>query len=831
MTVDAELRQPEAQEQRRVVLPIEGMTCASCVSTITAVLERVDGVADVAVNLATETAAVTFTPGWERIAAMRGAVNAAGYGMASQRAVLNVPGLNEPSAANRVETALLAIEGVLSAVGDPAGEQVSAVIVPGTVADADLRDAVTRAGFEAVEVTGAEAVDAELERLSRRAEIRWLRRRAAFSIACAAAIMALMLAPLSERALGMQGVNIAAFILATPAQFWAARLFYASAWSAALHGTSNMNTLIALGTSAAYGYSAAATLLGSGRETYFDTSAAIIALILTGRLLEARAKGSATEAVRALVGMQPRVAGVVRNGVEERIPSGDVVPGDRVIVRPGERIPVDGVVLEGATAVDESMLTGESLPVEKGAGATVSGGTMNASGSVTIEATRVGSATAIAQIVRLVQQAQGSRAPIQRLADKVAAYFVPGVLAAALLTFIGWWAAGPAPSFTPAMLNAIAVLIIACPCALGLATPTAIMVGIGAGARHGVLVRGAEALEQARRVDIAVFDKTGTLTEGRPRVTSARVEGVSEDEFFSLAAAVEARSEHPLAVAVVEAARARSVELPAASDFQSAPGLGVRAKVGADWITVGSLGLARQAGVGMSEELIADAGAIAERGGTPIVVLRGDAVIGLIGAADSLRPESAEAVRLLEAMGVETAILSGDNHATANAIAREIGIRRVIAEAPPGAKAGEVRRLQAEGKRVAMVGDGVNDAPALAQADVGIAIGAGADVALEAADVVLMRSDVRSVATALRLSRATVRAIKQNLVWAFGYNALLIPVAAGALYLFFQASGVPEAWRWMLGESGLLNPMLAALAMAASSVSVVANSLRLRAWR
>ena len=831
MTTDAAPGTQDAHEQRRVVLPIEGMTCASCVSTVASALERVDGVANVAVNLATETAAVTFAPGRERVAAMRDAVSAVGYGMASQQAVLGVPGLNEPAAARRVEAALLAVDGVLSAAGDPAGEQAAVAIVPGAVAEADLREAVARAGFEAASIAGAETVEAEVERLSRSAEIRMLRRRTAFSIASAAAIMALMLAPPAERLLGMQGVNIAALLLATPVQLWAARLFYASAWSAALHRSSNMNTLIALGTTVAYVYSAVVTL-GGGGETYFDTSTTIIALILTGRLLEARAKGGAAEAVRALVGMQPREASVVRNGAEERIPASDVMPGDAVLVRPGERIPVDGVVVEGSSAVDESMLTGESLPVEKGVGAAVSGGSMNASGSMTIEATRVGSATAIAQIIRLVQEAQGSRAPIQRLADTVASYFVPAVLGAALLTFAGWWAFGPpSQAFTQAMLNAIAVLIIACPCALGLATPTAIMVGIGAGARRGVLIRGAEALEQARRTDVVVFDKTGTLTEGKPRVTGVLAGGVSEDELLALAAAVESRSEHPLAAAIVEAARERSLDFPAASDFQSAPGLGVRATVGDESVTVGSLDLARQAGIDVGERFAAAAAEFAERGATPVVVLRGDSVAGLLGVADTVRPESAEAVRRLEAMGVEVAMLSGDNPATANAIARQLGIRRVMAGVLPGGKADEVRRLQEEGKRVAMVGDGVNDAPALAQADVGVAIGAGTDVALEAADVVLMRSDVRAVAAALRLSRSTVRTIKQNLGWAFGYNTALIPVAAGALYFVFGPSGVPETWRWMLGDSGFLNPMLAALAMAASSVSVVTNSLRLRGWK
>ena len=821
----------DTPDARRVVLPIEGMTCAACVSTVTSALEGVEGVADVAVNLATETASATLAPGAPRVAAMRDAVGSVGYGVASERAVLSVPGLDEPSAARRVEQALAALDGVLSATGDAAGGQAVVALVPGVVTEDDLRGAVSRAGFEAGSVAGAEAVEAELDRLSRRAEVRRLAVRAAASVASAAAIMALMLIPAAERAWGMTGVNTAAMLLAAPAQFWAARPFYASAWSALRHRTSNMHTLIVLGTSAAYGYSAAVTVAGAPRETYFDTSATIIALILVGRVLEARAKASATDAVRALIGMQPREASVLRGGAEERIPASGVVPGDRVLVRPGERIPVDGVVVEGEAAVDESMLTGESLPVEKAPGAVVYGGTLSASGSVTLEATKVGSATALAQIVRRVQEAQGSRAPIQRLADAVAARFVPGVLAAAAVTLAAWWALGPEPAFTQAMLNAIAVLIIACPCALGLATPTAIMVGIGAGARGGVLVRGAEALERARNVDVVVFDKTGTLTEGKPRVVSVAADGVGEDELLALAAAVESRSEHPLGRAVVEAARERGGALPEASGFQSAPGLGVRARVGDAMVAVGSVGLAERGGIALGERLTTEAASLAERGVTPVVVVRDGAAVGLLGIADGPRAESAEAVRRLREMGVEAAMLSGDNAATARAVAAQVGIERVMAEVLPGAKADEVRRLQEEGKRVAMVGDGVNDAPALAQADVGVAIGAGADVALDAADVVLMRPDLRGAPSALRLSRATVRTIKQNLAWAFGYNLLLIPVAAGVLHLAFGDSGVPEGLRWALGESGFLNPMLAALAMAASSVSVVTNSLRLRAWK
>lgn len=828
----ADETEPQGREahSRRVVLPVEGMTCASCVSTVAKAIERVEGVSDVVVNLAAETASVSFAPGGRRIAAMCEAVGGAGYGVASEAAVLTVPGLNDTASIEAVEERLAGLDGVLAVSGNPVAEQVTVTIVPGAVPVDDLRRAVAAAGFEAASVAGKDTVEAELERLSRRDEIRRLRVRAGVSIAIAAAVMALMFTPAVERAIGMAWVNVTAFALATPVQLWAGRVFYASAWSALRRRTSNMNTLIALGTSAAYGYSAVVTITGAGRETYFDTSATIIALVLFGRLLEARAKASASDAIRALIGMQPRSARVVRNGVEQETPAADVLPGDAVLVRPGERIPADGVVIEGAAAVDESMLSGESLPVEKTAGALVFGGTVNVSGSVTIEASKVGSGTALVRIIRLVQQAQGSQAPVQRLADTVAAYFVPAVLAAALVTFAVWWAAGPAPAFTFGMLNAIAVLIIACPCALGLATPTAVMVGAGVGARHGVLIRGAEALERAHRVDIVVFDKTGTLTEGKPRVTDVIADGVSDDDLLRLAASVERRSEHPVGAAVVKAAAARGLSIEPASDFQSAPGLGVRAAVGGESITVGSLGLVREAGIDLIGPMESAARGMAERGRTPIAVLRGGDVIGLIGVADTVRKESSEAVARLQAMGIEVAMLSGDARASANAIAAELGIRRVMAEVAPSAKAAEIERLQRGGKRVTMVGDGVNDAPALAQADVGIAVGTGTDAALEAADIALMTSDVRAVAAAVRLSKATVRTIRQNLAWAFGYNTALIPVAAGALYLFF-GGGVPAGLRWALGENGFLDPMLAAAAMAASSVSVVTNSLRLRSWK
>ena len=809
------------------------MTCAACVSTVTNAIAGVDGVSNVVVNLASETAAVTFAPAEQRITAMRNAVRSVGYGMAEESAVLTVPGLADADTAKALEARLVNVDGVLRAAANLSAEQIVLDIVPGSITPGVLRDTAAAAGFSDAYVTGADAMDAELERLSRRAEIRGFRNRAASSLAAAAAIMLLMLVPAVERTLGMPWLNAVALLLATPVQFWAARQIYTSAWSALRHRTSNMNTLIALGSSTAYFYSAVVTLSGSAignGETYFDTSTAIIALVLFGRFLEARAKGSASDAIRTLIGMQPQTARVTRNGEEQDLPASDVVPGDTVTIRPGERIPVDGVVTEGTSAVDESMLTGESVPVRKRVGDVVFGGSVNTSGGISIEATKVGSATAIAQIIRMVQQAQGSRAPVQRLADTVAAYFVPGVLTIAVITFLAWWQFGPQPAFDTAMLNAIAVLIIACPCALGLATPTAVMVGAGVGARYGILIRGAEALELAHRLDVVVFDKTGTLTQGKPQVTDVLPREVSEHELLALAAAVELHSEHPLAAAVVQAARDRGITLQRASNFQAAPGLGVRATVDVDSITVGGLVLVREAGITLGGTAESAARVLAERGRTPLVVLRNNMVIGILGIADTLRDESKEAVDALKAMGLEVAILSGDVRPVAESIAAELRIQHVFAEVLPGGKAAEVQRLQQEGRRVAMVGDGVNDAPALTQADVGIAVGSGTDAALEAADVALMTTDVRLAGAAVRLSRSTMRTIRQNLAWAFGYNLLLIPVAAGVLHLLFGNSGVPEAWRWALGEHGFLNPMLAAFAMAFSSVSVVSNSLRLKRW-
>jgi Cu+-exporting ATPase len=623
----------------------------------------------------------------------------------------------------------------------------------------------------------------------------------------------------------MVDINRWFLVPATIVQFIFGRRFLVAALRGARHGEANMNTLVAMGTMAAYGYSVFVTLLpdvvmsaGLGMETYFDSAAVIIGLILFGRWLEARAKGQAAGAVKALMRLQPATARVLREGGEREVPIDEVVVGDLVRVRPGDRIPVDGVLIDGASAVDESMITGESLPVEKVVGDRVIGATMNASGSFVMRAERVGRDTTLSQIVTLVEQAQGSKAPIQRLADRVTGWFVPAVIVIAATTFAGWMLLGPEPTLPLALTGAIAVLIIACPCAMGLATPTAIMVGTGKGAENGILIRDGAALEHAQRITAVVLDKTGTITRGQPAVTLVRTTGgIKEHELLAVVAAAERGSEHPLAEAIVRHADGVGIETRTATAFEAAPGHGVRATVDGATVLVGTESHLVAAGVDVSA-LSLLASEIASRGASPVFAARDGVLIGLIGLSDTIKPESAAAVKRLRRAGLQVWMISGDRRATAQKIGAEVGIGpdRILADVLPAEKAAKVAELQASGEVVAMVGDGINDAPALAQADLGIAIGTGADVALEASDITLVGDDLGGVPTAVALSRSTMRVIRQNLGWAFGYNVLLIPVAAGLLW---PVAGI------------LLSPALAAGAMALSSVSVVANSLRLRAFR
>jgi Cu+-exporting ATPase len=612
-------------------------------------------------------------------------------------------------------------------------------------------------------------------------------------------------------------------ILQTPIQFWVGWQFYARAWKAAKHRSTDMNTLIAVGTSAAYLYSVVAIFLpglfsaqGLAAEVYFDTAGAIIVLILLGRVLEARAKGQTSEAIKKLIGLQAKTARVVRDGQEVDIPVEKVAIGDLVIVRPGEKIPVDGIVKDGHSSVDESMVTGESIPVEKTPGDGVIGATINKMGTFRFEATKVGKDTMLAQIIKMVEEAQGSKPPIARLVDIIASYFVPAVIGIAIITFIVWYFWGPAPALTYALLNFVAVLIIACPCALGLATPTSIMVGTGKGAENGVLIRGGEALETAHKLTTIMMDKTGTLTRGEPSVTDVlSFNDYREEDILRYAASAEKGSEHPLGEAIVNKAKEKNIPLIDPRDFRAFAGLGIEATIDGVSVLMGNAKLMSDRGISL-KELGGKAEELSTRGKTSMFVAVGQNVAGLIAVADTLKENSKEAVDALHQMGIEVVMISGDNRRTAEAIGRQIGIDRVLAEVLPEGKANEVKKLQAEGKKVGMVGDGINDAPALAQADVGIAIGTGTDVAMESADITLIGGDLRGVVTAIALSRATLRNIKQNLFWAFAYNTILIPVAAGVLFPFF---GI------------LLNPIFAAAAMGLSSVTVVSNALRLRRFR
>jgi Cu+-exporting ATPase len=735
-------------------LDISGMTCASCVGRVERALDRVDGVAGAEVNLATEVATVRFDPQQVGLEELTAAVARAGY------------------------------------TATPRREARPAAEIP--------------------------AEDAGDDRDVHLTALRW---RWQVTLAVGLGLMVLMYVPLYLDT--MDWLMPAVLVVATVVQSWAGRDVYRAAWAAARHGSTNMNTLVALGTGVAYGYSAFVTLWPAAAErwglplhVYFETSLVILALVLAGRWLEGRAKKRTAAAITALVGLAPRTARVLRDGAEVDVPVEQVAVGDLVRVRPGEKVPVDGVVTDGATAVDESMLTGESLPVDKAVGDPVIGATLNRTGTVVLRATAVGEDTALAQIVRLVEDAQGAKVPMQRLADRVSAWFVPIVLLLAAITCVAWVLLGPDPGrLTMAITTTIAVLIIACPCALGLATPTAVMVGTGRAAELGILIGDGDALETARRVTAVVLDKTGTITRGKPALTSVTTTGGwTEDDVLALVAAAETGSEHPVAEAVVAAAAARGLRLPALGSFDAVPGHGIDAVVDGRSVLVGNAALMDARGVDVSA-LAGDASTAAAAGQTPMFVAIAGRPAGAIAVADTVKPESAEAVAQLQALGVQVWMLTGDTTATARAIADQVGIEHVLAEVLPADKARRVRELQEEGHVVAMAGDGINDAAALSAADVGIAIGTGADVAVAASDVTLVGGDLRGIVSAIALSRRTVTTMKQGLAWAFGYNLLLIPVAAGALY-------------WWDGL--LLDPVLASAAMAMSSVSVLTNALRLR---
>jgi P-type Cu+ transporter len=722
-----------------------------------------------------------------------------------------VTGMSCASCAANIERALKKLGGVRQANVNLAASRATVLYDPRLVGPRDLAKAVREAGY-GVAAAGEGSRIQDKEYRSLRASIIW----------GGALAFVIFLGSMRHWFPWMPAFLQNPFVLwalATPVQFVLGRRFYSGAWSALRHGSANMNTLVAVGTTAAYLFSAAATALpaffrtaGVEPEVYFDTSAVIIVLILFGRMLEARAKGRTSEAIRKLMGLRPRTAHILGPEGEREVPVEEVRVGDVVVVRPGERLPVDGSVIEGRSAINESMITGESLPADKGPGDAVTGATLNTWGSFTFRAGKVGEDTVLAQIIKLVQEAQGTKAPIQRLADVIAGWFVPAVIGIAVLTFVIWMLFGPSPRAVFALLNFVAVLIIACPCALGLATPTAIMVGTGKGAERGILIKSGESLETIHRVDTVVFDKTGTLTKGEPDVTDVMpAAGTTTERLLLLAASAEAGSEHPLGQAVVRAARDRGVALEHPADFRAHEGLGVEAALKGVRVLVGSAGLLERSGVDVSA-FAAQADSLARAGKTTAFVAEDGRLAGLLALADTLKPSAGPAVAALRARGLTVIMLTGDNRRTAVAVAAEAGITDVIPEVLPGDKAAVIKRLQSEGKRVAMVGDGINDAPALAQADVGLAVGTGTDVAMASADITLMAGDLGAVVSAFELSRKTIRTIKQNLFWAFAYNVVGIPVAAGVLYP-------------VLGL--LLNPMIASAAMALSSVSVVTNSLRL----
>ncbi|HEX8393990.1 MAG TPA: heavy metal translocating P-type ATPase [Longimicrobium sp.] len=812
----------------RLELPITGMTCAACARRVETRLSRAPGVHRAGVNFATGRATVEYDPAATGLPSLIGVVQNTGYGAAgSARAVLPLDGTSSASAESIAQ--VRGIAGVVTA--DVEGGALRIDYLDGVTDERALRDAVRALGIplgDAPRADDAEPVDVEAE--NRAAEYRDTRRK--FWVAAILSLPVLVLAMSHGRIplLAFRRVEWVQLLLTTPVVLYAGGQFYRGAWAALRHRAADMNTLIATGTGTAYLYSLAATVrpawfagdahagMGGmqGPPVYFEAAAVIIALILLGRMLEARAKGRTGDAIRRLMGLQPRTARVLRGDVEADIPIADVVVGDVIVVRPGEKIAVDGRVAAGASAVDESMLTGESLPVEKAPGDEVFGGTLNRTGSFRFTATRVGRDTALQRIVRMVQDAQGSRAPIARMADVISGVFTPVVISIAIATFVAWFILAPTETrFTDALVAFVSVLIIACPCALGLATPTAIMVGTGKGAEHGVLIKGGESLETAHRLDTIILDKTGTITEGRPALTDVvAVEGFAEDELLGWIASAERGSEHPLGEAIVRGARDRGLALADADSFGAMAGHGIQATVAGRALLLGNARLMAEHGVDLGT-LAARADDLAGQGRTPMFAAVDGRAAGLVAVADRVKPESREAVAALRGMGLRVVMITGDNRRTAEAVAREVGVDDVLAEVLPDGKAAEVKRLQDAGRRVGMVGDGINDAPALAQADVGIAIGTGTDVAMEASDVTLMRGDLRGVASAIRLSRATIRTVKQNLFWAFIYNVIGIPIAAGLLY---PVTG------W------LLSPVLASVAMSLSSVSVVGNSLRLRRW-
>ncbi|MBM4466620.1 MAG: heavy metal translocating P-type ATPase [Chloroflexi bacterium] len=807
-------------------MPITGLTCPTCVVTIEKSLQAVPGVQQAMVNFANQTAFVTYDPDVANLENLTGAIKDAGYWVGSAKTRLGIVDLHCASCVTRIEEALKGTHGVLDASVNVGTQEAYIEYLPAVTKLADLQAAIESVGYQTRPAPSEELADKEAE--AREQEYRSLFNRFLFAAVIAVPVVATaypqfvpILRDLPMGALrliwGVMG------LLTLPVLLWSGSGFFRGAWAAFKHRAADMNTLIAVGTAAAWLYSSMAVLAPGifpkgTAEPFYDVVAVVIALVVLGQALELRAKGRTSEAIKKLMGLQAKTARVMRNGQEIDIPVEEVLVGDIVLVRPGEKVPVDGVITEGSSAVDESMVTGESIPVEKGVGDEVIGATINKTGSFRFRATKVGKDTALAQIVKMVQEAQGSKAPIARLADQVSGYFVPTVMILAVLTFVIWFDFGPQPALIYALVASVTVLIIACPCALGLATPMSLMVGIGKGAENGILIRGGEALQAAQALDAIVLDKTGTITKGKPELTDV-IARSDQGELLRLAASVEKASEHPLAAAIVEGAKAQGLDLPDPQDFQAVPGYGVMATVEGQRVLLGNRRLMAREGVDIAP-LLTQTEVLEAEGKTVMFVATADgdrpSAAGLIAVADTVKEDSAKAIAALKRLGLEVVMITGDNRRTAEAIARQVGVERVLAEVLPEDKAQNVRLLQVEGKKVGMVGDGINDAPALAQADVGFAIGTGTDIAIEASDITLIRGSLLGVATAIEVSKATMSNIKQNLFGALIYNILGVPVAAGVLYPFF---GV------------LLSPIIAGAAMAFSSVTVVTNANRLRGFK